>query len=70
MAEIWSKKFITINNKDFSVGDIISLLCYRLDNGSEVKLNNVIIYDITENGIIVSEIEKGNEVFVGLNAIL
>ena len=52
-AEIYSKNFITINEEDFEVGDMIMYLRWELDDETENEMYEAIILDITDNSIIV-----------------
>lgn len=52
-AEIYSKKFVSINEDHFEVGDMISYLRWELDENTENEMYEAIILDITDNSIIV-----------------
>lgn len=52
-AEIYSKNFITINEEDFEVGDMIMHLRWKLDDETENEMYEAIILDITDDSIIV-----------------
>lgn len=52
-VEIYSKKFITINDYDFDVGDMIMHLRWKLDDNTENEMYEAIILDITDDSIIV-----------------
>ena len=52
-AEIYTKSFITINEEDFEVGDMIMHLRWKLDDETENEMYEAIILDITDDSIIV-----------------
>lgn len=52
-AEIYTKSFITINEEDFEVGDMIMHLRWNLDDETENEMYEAIILDITDDSIIV-----------------
>ena len=52
-AEIYTKSFITINEEDFEVGDMIMHLRWKLDDETENEMHEAIILDITDDSIIV-----------------
>ena len=52
-VEIYSKKFISINEDHFEVGDTISYLRWELDENTENEMYEAIILDVTDDSIIV-----------------
>ena len=52
-AEIYTKSFITMNEEDFEVGDMIMHLRWKLDDETENEMYEAIILDITDDSIIV-----------------
>ena len=60
-AEIYTKSFITINDEDFEVGDMIMHLRWKLDDETENEMFEAIIMDITEDSIIVYSNIVGKE---------
>ena len=55
MAEIFSEKFISINDDVFSVGDTIDYLRWEMDEeGTENEIYQALIRDIADDHIIVS----------------
>lgn len=56
-AEIYNKKFVTINEEDFEVGDMIMHLRWKLDDETENEMYEVIIFDITDDSIIVYNVD-------------
>ena len=52
-AEIYTKSFITINEEDFEVGDMIMHIRWKLDDETENEMYEAIILDITDDSIIV-----------------
>ncbi|MGN0513058.1 MAG: hypothetical protein ACI4GD_02175 [Lachnospiraceae bacterium] len=61
MAEIFGKKFISINDDVFSVGDTIDYLRWEMDEeGTENEIYQALIRDIAEDHIIVSDGNVGD----------
>ena len=56
MAEILGKKFISINDDVFSVGDTIDYLRWEMDEeGTENEIYQALFRDIADDHIIVSD---------------
>ena len=72
-AEIYTKSFITINEEDFEVGDMIMHLRWKIDDETENEMYEAIILDITDNSIIVYSNVDGkpmNEIEIKVDSII
>lgn len=72
-AEIYTKSFITINEEDFEVGDMIMHLRWKLDDETENEMYEAIILDITDDSIIVYSNVDGkpmDEIEIKVNSIM
>lgn len=72
-AEIYTKSFITINEEDFDVGNMIMHLRWKLDDETENEMYEAIILDITDDSIIVYSNVDGkpmDEIEIKVNSII
>lgn len=52
VVEIWTKTYVTIGEDDYSVGDMIPYLKWKLDDETENEVWDFIITDIDDTGEI------------------